>query len=93
MIPDQLLWPGLFFLLFFASIYFFLEQLDPENLKTTESRIYVSLIGGLIVGLIIYFMYFHDVPEELLKEDFVKAAAKFGNVEAIAGIQAAADAL
>lgn len=93
MIPDQLLWPGLFFLLFFASIYFLLEQLDLENLKTTESRIYVSLIGGLIVGLIIYFMYFHDVPEELLKEDFVKAAAKFGNVEAIAGIQAAADAL
>lgn len=74
----------------FIVVYIILEFTDNEAFKTVESKIFVSLTVAMIVA-IGYAFFMAGGSEDLLKENYIDAASKFGALSGMDSIRAMAD--
>lgn len=74
----------------FIMVYAILEFTDNEAFKTVESKIFVSLAVAMIIA-IGYAFFMSGGSEDLLNENYIDAASKFGALSGMDSIKAMAD--
>lgn len=74
----------------FIMVYAILEFTDNEAFKTVESKIFVSLAVAMIIA-IGYAFFMAGGSEDLLNENYMDAASRFGSLSGMDSIKAMAD--